>query len=85
MPLQVQNEIRHGDALIRCEACGVILAAPEPVPEGGEEPPAEEPAAEEAAAEAGADEAEADEAPEGEDAAPAAVTADEADGDPEEE
>lgn len=28
VPLQVQNEVRHGSALIRCEACGVILAAP---------------------------------------------------------
>lgn len=35
VPLQLQNEVRHGTALIRCEACGVILAAPapgEPVP-----------------------------------------------------
>ncbi len=30
IPLQAQNEIRHGTALIRCEACGVILTAPEP-------------------------------------------------------
>jgi predicted nucleic acid-binding Zn-ribbon protein len=30
VPLQVQNEIRHGAGLIRCEACGVILAAPDP-------------------------------------------------------
>lgn len=30
VPLQVQNEIRHGATLIRCEACGVILAAPLP-------------------------------------------------------
>jgi hypothetical protein len=30
IPLQLQNEIRHGEALIRCEGCGVILAAPEP-------------------------------------------------------
>lgn len=30
VPLQHQNEIRHGDALIRCEGCGVILAAPDP-------------------------------------------------------
>jgi predicted nucleic acid-binding Zn-ribbon protein len=30
VPLQVQNEIRHGDVLIRCEGCGVILAAPDP-------------------------------------------------------
>jgi len=43
VPLQLQNEIRHGIALIRCEACGVILAAPLPEsreeeasPEGGE-------------------------------------------------
>ena len=30
VPLQVQNEILHGDALIRCEGCGVIHAAPDP-------------------------------------------------------
>lgn len=30
VPLQVQNEILHGDVLIRCEGCGVILAAPDP-------------------------------------------------------
>jgi len=30
IPLQLQNEIRHGTSLIRCEACGVILAAPSP-------------------------------------------------------
>jgi predicted nucleic acid-binding Zn-ribbon protein len=30
VPLQLQNEIRHGTDLIRCEACGVILAAPSP-------------------------------------------------------
>lgn len=47
VPLQHQNEVRHGEALIRCEACGVILAAPEPKAEGADEPP------EEAAAEAG--------------------------------
>ena len=29
VPLQVQNEILHGDALIRCEGCGVILTAPD--------------------------------------------------------
>lgn len=37
VPLQHQNEVRHGEQLIRCEACGVILAAPEPEPEPGEE------------------------------------------------
>jgi predicted nucleic acid-binding Zn-ribbon protein len=36
VPLQIQNEIRHGASLIRCEACGVILAAPH-VDEDGEE------------------------------------------------
>lgn len=34
VPLQVQNEIRHTDHLIRCEACGVILTAEQT---GGEE------------------------------------------------
>jgi predicted nucleic acid-binding Zn-ribbon protein len=29
MPLQIQNEVRHGNDLVRCEACGVILTAPE--------------------------------------------------------
>jgi predicted nucleic acid-binding Zn-ribbon protein len=33
VPLQIQNEIRHGASLIRCEACGVILAAADPKPE----------------------------------------------------
>jgi len=51
VPLQVQNEVRHGDTLIRCEACGVILAAPEPVVESAEEEPAAEAQPEEAAAE----------------------------------
>ncbi|HSM59901.1 MAG TPA: hypothetical protein VK849_03845, partial [Longimicrobiales bacterium] len=32
VPLQLQNEIRHGNSLIRCQGCGVILASPE---EGG--------------------------------------------------
>ncbi len=30
LPLQLQNEIRHGADLIRCEACGVIVAQPSP-------------------------------------------------------
>ncbi len=30
VPLQVRNEVLHGDVLIRCEGCGVILAAPDP-------------------------------------------------------
>lgn len=35
VPLQLQNEVRHGRGLIRCEVCGVILAAPaEPAPSG---------------------------------------------------
>ena len=29
MPLQIQNEVRHGTDLVRCEACGVILTSPE--------------------------------------------------------
>ncbi len=28
VPLQLQNEVRHGRSLIRCESCGVILVAP---------------------------------------------------------
>jgi hypothetical protein len=27
LPLQLQNEVRHGVAMIRCEACGVILTS----------------------------------------------------------
>lgn len=30
IPPQIQNEIRHGSELIRCEDCGVILGAPLP-------------------------------------------------------
>jgi predicted nucleic acid-binding Zn-ribbon protein len=30
IPPQIQNEIRHGTQLIRCEGCGVILGAPLP-------------------------------------------------------
>jgi len=30
VPLQLQNEVRHGRSVIRCEQCGVILAAPSP-------------------------------------------------------
>ena len=35
MPLQVQNSVRHGADLVRCEACGVILTAPEAEGEQG--------------------------------------------------
>lgn len=28
LPLQAQNEVRHGTSLVRCEVCGVILALP---------------------------------------------------------
>lgn len=38
VPLQVQSEIRHGASLIRCEACGVILAAPLPAAPGQDTP-----------------------------------------------
>jgi hypothetical protein len=41
VPLQIQNEIRHGGSLIRCEACGVILAAPDPEPSPAEDAEAE--------------------------------------------
>ena len=33
VPLQVQNEVRHGMSMIRCEGCGVILSAPGDEPE----------------------------------------------------
>lgn len=35
VPLQLQNEVRHGASLIRCEQCGVILAAPSGDEAGG--------------------------------------------------
>lgn len=45
IPPQIQNEIRHGSQLIRCEGCGVILGAPLPEDlepaEGAGEPEAE--------------------------------------------
>ncbi|MGE0160099.1 MAG: zinc ribbon domain-containing protein [Gemmatimonadales bacterium] len=43
VPLQLRNEIRHGEELIRCESCGVILTAPTPaaVAPGGNEGPRE--------------------------------------------
>ena len=33
MPLQIQNEVRHGNDLVRCQACGVILTTSEPAGE----------------------------------------------------
>jgi len=63
VPLQFQNEIRHGTSLIRCEACGVILAAPDP-DAPVEEAPA--PAEEAAAADAPEDEVAEDEVAEDE-------------------
>jgi len=57
IPLQLRNEILHGEALIRCESCGVILAAPDPESEA---PPAEEAAAEAPAADTGDESAEED-------------------------
>ena len=58
VPPQLQNEVRHGESLIRCEGCGVILtlteyedeltgvmAAEEPVEEEATEEPVEEEAA----------------------------------------
>jgi len=68
IPLQLQNEIRHGAGLIRCEACGVILTAPDPEAAAGEvvasvaaEPPGDDDAAE-PADDAGGDEEEEEEA-----------------------
>jgi predicted nucleic acid-binding Zn-ribbon protein len=46
VPLQLQNEVRHGASLIRCEACGVILAAPSPAAAAPEANVAAEPGAE---------------------------------------
>lgn len=60
VPLQVQNEIRHGATLIRCEACGVILAAPLP---GEAEAEAAARAAKAARSEAPAEESDATEEP----------------------
>lgn len=37
IPLQLRNEIRHGSDMIRCEACGVILAAADSDEKDGEE------------------------------------------------
>lgn len=71
VPLQFQNEIRHGTALIRCEACGVILAAPDPdAPvEEAPAPPEEESAeAEEEATEEEAPASDGDSTDEGEEA-----------------
>lgn len=45
VPLQVQNEIRHGSDLIRCEGCGVILTAPGPQEAAAEPDEVEETAA----------------------------------------
>ncbi len=61
VPLQVQNELRSGARLVRCEGCGVILAAPL----SEEELEAETQAASTLAAEKATSQAEADEAAEG--------------------
>ena len=37
VPLQLQNQIRHGSELIRCEGCGVILATIEDEAESSDE------------------------------------------------
>ena len=67
IPLQLQQEIRDGTSLIRCEGCGVILAAPDEVDEGAEAAAAAEKAEAEAAAAAEAEAAEANEAEDGAD------------------
>lgn len=38
IPLQLQNEIRSAGRLVSCEACGVIVTAPDVVPDGLPEP-----------------------------------------------
>ncbi len=43
IPLQLQHEIRHTEAMIRCEGCGVILTPPSDEPVAEETPPAEQP------------------------------------------
>jgi predicted nucleic acid-binding Zn-ribbon protein len=73
VPLQLRNEIRQGEALIRCEACGVILMAPvegeleTPVSEAPAAPPeeAEDEDLEPAAVEAEGFEGDADEEADG--------------------
>lgn len=69
IPLQLQNEIRSGGVIIRCEACGVILTTePEPILDEALVAPIEaRTAAESAAAQEGegADEAEEEAEPEG--------------------
>lgn len=82
VPLQHQNEIRHGDTLIRCEACGVILAAPDP--DGGSEEEGPAAASGDAEASGGDDEASEDAGGDA-DADAAAVGAGADDGDDEEE
>ena len=67
IPLQLQQEIRDGTSLIRCEGCGVILAAPDEVDEEAEAAAAAEKAEAEAAAAAEAEAAEANEAEDGAD------------------
>lgn len=61
VPLQFQNEVLHGTTLIRCEACGVILAAPEPVVEGAEDEAGDAPEADDTEAEEVAEEASGEE------------------------
>jgi predicted nucleic acid-binding Zn-ribbon protein len=57
LPLQSQNEVRHGSSLVRCETCGVILTAPLPEPEPDEAEDEPQPS-DEAESTAGADDAE---------------------------
>lgn len=62
IPLQLRNEILHGESLIRCESCGVILAAPDPEAEAAAaaEKAPEAPDAEAEATDDGADAEEAE-------------------------
>jgi predicted nucleic acid-binding Zn-ribbon protein len=61
LPLQLQNEIRHGRELIRCEVCGVILAQLSPEEEEAEVVAASGSEADATDAEDGATEADAEE------------------------
>jgi len=63
IPLQLQNQILHGDEMIRCEGCGVILTPTTPEELAAQKLAAEQAAAEQAAAaeRAAAEESEAEE------------------------
>ena len=71
VPPQLQNEVRHGESLIRCEGCGVILTLTEYEDELTGVMAAEESAEEEAAEESAEEEADEESAEEEADEEPA--------------